>query len=66
MSNYGADPDPNLSKIRRVAFGYNFANMPDLKVDQFSTSTTQKVYSVVRKFGKTRLKFLVDPDQIPG
>jgi hypothetical protein len=65
MGNYGADPAPQLPKIRKVAFDFNFVPQDDLKVDQFSTVSSNKVYSVVRKIGSTRLKFLVDPSQIP-
>lgn len=66
MSDYGADANPELNKIRTVAFDYNFAPQDNLKVDQFSTATANKVYSIVRKIGSTRLKVLVDPTVVPG
>lgn len=66
MGDYNADPNPDLNRIRQVAFGYGFAAQKNLKVDQFSTTTSKKVYHLVRKIGSTNLSILVDPDQIPG
>jgi len=66
MSDYNADPVPEIDKIRQVAFGYGLAPQSNLKVDQFSTVTADKVYSLVVKLGKTRLKVLVDPSLIPS
>jgi len=66
MSDYGADPNPDVDKIRQVAFGYRLSPLSMLKVDQFSTGTDDKVYSLVVKLGKTRLKVLVDPTLIPS
>jgi len=65
MSNYNADPTPDKNAIRQVAFGYRFAPETDLKVDQFSTSSSLKVFSLVKKIGSTRLHVLVDPDELP-
>lgn len=65
MGDYNADPNPNTDRIRQVAFGYAIAPLSKLKVDQFSTTTTDKVYALVEKIGSTRLRVLVDPDQIP-
>ena len=66
MSDYGADPNPDVDKIRQVAFGYRLSPLSMLKVDQFSTGTDDKVYSLVVKLGKTRLKVLVDPSLLPS
>lgn len=66
MGDYGADKTPALNKIRTVAFNYNFAPQDKLKVDQFSTAGTDKVYTIVRKIGSTRLKVLVNPSEVPG
>lgn len=66
MSDYNADPDPDLNRIRQVAFGYAFAPELDLRVDQFSTLTNLKVYNLTRLIGSTRLRILVDPQQVPG
>jgi len=66
MSTYNADPNPDVNKIRQVAFGYQLSPLSKLKVDQLSTDTSNKVYSMVVKLGKTRLKFLVDPSLIPS
>lgn len=66
MGTYGADPNPDLSKIRQVAFGYELAPQDKLKVDQFSTDSNNKVYTLVEKIGSTRLKVLVNPDDIPA
>lgn len=66
MSDYGADPVPDADRIRQVAFGYQLSPLSMLKVDQFSTSTSNKVYSFVVKIGKTRLKVLVDPSLLPA
>lgn len=66
MSDYGADPDPDLNRIHQVAFGFAFANQPNLKVDQFPTTTSKKVYHLVKKIGSTNLSVLVEPDDIPG
>lgn len=66
MSNYNADPNPDLDKIHTVAFGYELAPQTDLKVDQFSTATTDKVYNITRKIGSTRLRVLVVPADVPG
>ena len=65
MSDYGADPDPDTDKIRQVAFGYEIAPLVKLKVDQFSTATSDKVYHLVKKIGSTHLLVRVDPAQIP-
>lgn len=66
MSNYNADPDPDLNRIRQIAFGSQFVPQKNLKVDQFSTTTSFKVYHYVVKIGSTNLSVLVDPDKIPG
>ena len=65
MSNYGADPAPDIDRIRQVAFGYELAPLDNLKVDQFSTLTANKVYHLVKKIGSTRVQCLVDPALIP-
>lgn len=66
MGDYNADPDPDLDKIRQIAFGFLIAPQDNLKVDQFSTATTDKVYKLTRKIGSTRLLVKVDPSQIPS
>lgn len=66
MSDYNADKFPALNKMRTIAFNYGFAPEADLKVDQFPTTTSNKVYHFVRKIGSTNLSILVDPDQVPG
>ena len=66
MGDYNADPNPDLDKIRMVAFGFTFAPQVNLKTDQFSTATAFKVYTLTKKIGSTRLRVLVDPSQIPG
>lgn len=65
MGDYNADSVPDTDKIRQVAFGYKIAPQSSLKVDQFSTLTPDKVYSLTRKFGSTCVKVLVDPSLIP-
>ena len=65
MSNYNADPHPDEDRIRQVSVGYVFAPLDNLKVDQFSTLTTLKVYSLVELIGSTRLQVLVAPAQLP-
>lgn len=66
MGTYNADPAPDTDKIRQVAFGYKIAPQPKLKVDQFSTVSANKIYSLVEKIGSTRLHVLVDPSKIPS
>lgn len=66
MGNYNADEFPALNKIRTIAFNYLLAPQEDLKVDQFPTTTSHKVYHLVKKIGSTNLSILVDPDQVPG
>ena len=66
MGDYNADPNPDVNKIRQVAFAFQLAPETKLKVDQFSTLTTDKVYNLTRLIGSTRLRVLVDPDQIPS
>jgi len=65
MSDYNANPNPDTDRIRQVAFGYRIAPESKLKVDQFSTLDTDKVYSFTQLIGKTRLRVLVDPSLIP-
>lgn len=65
MGDYGADPNPDTDKIRQVAFGYKIAPQHKLKVDQFSTATSLKVYHLARKLDSTRMQVLVDPAEIP-
>ena len=65
MSDYNADPDPDLNKINQIAFGFALFALDTVKTDQFSTSGTDKVYHVVRKIGSHRMQYLVDPDEIP-
>ncbi len=65
MSDFNADPDPDTDRIRQVAFGYLLAPEDKLKTDQFSTTTSLKVYHCVKKIGSTRIQFLVDPALIP-
>lgn len=66
VSNYNADPNPDIDRIRQVAFGYRFAPLAKLKIDQFSTASTLKVYTCVQLLGSTRLQILVDPSDIPA
>jgi hypothetical protein len=65
MSDYNADPDPDLDRIRQVSLCYGFAKNRKLKVDQFSTLSSLKVYALVEKLGSTRLHVLVDPAVLP-
>jgi len=65
MTTYNADSTPDTDRIRQVAFGYRFAPVTKLKVDQFSTTTDNKVYHMVKKIDSTRLQVLVDPADIP-
>ena len=65
MSNYNADANPDKNRIRQCAFCYRLAPLTNLKVDQFSTPTSDKVYALVEKIGSTRLHVLVDPAVIP-
>lgn len=65
MSDYNADANPDLDRIRQVAFCFLLAPQADLKVDQFSTLTSLKVYSLNRRHLKTRLIILVDPADVP-
>lgn len=64
MSDYGADPDPDIDKINTVCFGYNLGPQGDVKVDQFSTDGDDKVYSLVQKLGSSRLLVRVNPAEI--
>lgn len=64
MSDYNADPNPELGKFRRVAFEYGLVHQDNLKVDQFSTDTSEKVYHFCRRIGSTRVAYLVDPSAI--
>jgi len=66
MGTYGADPDPDIDKIRQVAFGYKIAPQAKLKVDQHSTAGDEKVYHLVRKIGSTNLIVLVNPADLPS
>ena len=66
MGNYNADPDPDLSKISMIAFGFRLFPLAKVKTDQFSTATDLKVYHLVQKIGSHRIQILVDPDEIPG
>lgn len=66
MGNYGANPNPDLNQARTLAFQYALAPQAQLKIDQFSTATSSKVFSMNRKIGKTRLLFLIDPAITPG
>lgn len=65
MSDYNADPNPDLDLIRQVGFGFTFVEQADVKTDQFSTGSSLKVYHFAKKIGSTRLQFLVDPTEIP-
>lgn len=66
MSDMGADPNPQVNKIHTVAFDYGFARQSKIKTDQFPSVTGGKVYTLVQKIGSTRLKVLVNPDEVPG
>ena len=66
MGDYNADPNPAVNKIRTVAFNFNLAPQPNLKVDQFSTPTTKKVYHLVKRIGSTSLYVLVEPKEVDG
>jgi hypothetical protein len=66
MGNYNADPNPDLSKITMIAYGFGFFTQDKTKADQFSTLTDLKVYKLCKKIGTNRLRVLVDPDEIPG
>ena len=65
MGDYGANPNPDIDRIRQAAFGFKLAPQANLKVDQFSTASSLKVYACVRKIGSTRLHILVDPAIVP-
>ena len=66
MGDYNADPDPDLSKITMIAHGFNIAPLVKLKIDQFSTLDSTKVYSFVQKSTRSRLRIKVNPTEIPG
>lgn len=66
MGDYNADANPDTDRIRQVAFGYRLAPEDKLKIDQFSTGTDKKVYSLVKKIGSTRVQVLVDPADVPN
>jgi len=66
MGNYNADVDPDLDKIRMIAYGFGFFTRDKTKADQFSTATSHKVYKLTKKIGKNRLRVLVNPAEIPG
>ncbi len=66
MGDYNADPNPDTDRLRQIAHAFRFAPRKSLKVDQFSTLTSLKVYALVEKIGSTRLQVLVDPDFIPS
>jgi len=65
MGDYNANSNPDTDKIRQVAHCYAFAPQPNLKVDQFSTLTDNKVYHMVKKIDSTNLQILVDPSLLP-
>ena len=66
MSNYNADSNPDLDKIRMIGFGCALFPLDTVKADQFSTLTDRKVYKFCRKIGTHRLRVQVDPAEIPG
>ena len=66
MGDYNADSNPDLDKIRMVAFGFGLFPLVDVKSDQFSTLTSVKVYKFCKKIGTHRLRVQVNPDEIPG
>ncbi len=66
MGDYNADPNPDTAKMRQLTIAYQLAPGIDIKADQFSTATANKVYTFNRLIGSTRLRFLVDPAQIPS
>jgi len=66
LSDYGADAVPDTDKIRQVAFGYQLAPLDNLKIDQFSVHDSAKCYTLVKFHGKTRLKVLVNPAELPS
>jgi len=65
MTDYGADAEPNIANIRQVAFGYFLAPLSNLKVDQFTIHDSAACFTLVRFHGKTRLKVLVNPNDLP-
>jgi len=65
MSDFGADPAPNLTHARQLAYGYNFAHLPNLKIDQFPAASSAVCFTFVQYHGKHRLKILVNPDELP-
>ena len=66
MGDYNADSNPDLDKMRMVAFGMGLFPLDNVKVDQFSTLTSLKVYKFCRRLGTHRLRVQVNPDEIPG
>lgn len=66
MGDYGADANPQLNKMRTVAFAYRFAHQTNLKADQHSTGSSKKCYHLVRRIGSTNLLILVEPSEIAG
>lgn len=66
MSNYNADANPDTDRLHQVAFAFGLAPRDNLKVDQFSTSTSLKVYHYVEKIGSNRIQVLVDPSELPA
>lgn len=66
MGDYNADVNPDLDKIRMVAYGFGFFTQDKTKADQFSTLDGTKVYKLCRKIGTNRLRIKVNPTEIPG
>lgn len=65
MGDYNADPNPDTDKVHQVAHAFRIAPLDSLKVDQFSTLSSLKVYALVEKIGSTRMHILVDPALLP-
>lgn len=66
MGDYNADANPNLNKMRTVAFAMHLVSQDNLKVDQFSTVGTEKIYHYARKIMSTRIRFKVEPANVSG
>lgn len=55
MSDYGANPNPDLDLARLAAFTYRLANLRDLKYDEYSHPDGNVVGHFVQKRTKSRL-----------
>jgi hypothetical protein len=65
MSDYGADPSPDLFQLQVLAGMYGFTDLQNVKCDRYTVDADLIVVRIVQKGPHNRLLLAVDPTLLP-